>query len=181
MRIICFVFLLLLSCSGDPDTPKAPVSNPPQKVKGRPRVYGSVPPNAPHHLPVVHKFPGKAYKKVVAYELTGNHPNDYSWAVFQEQTGKKVDLNATQVEAFLRLINNRNNYKTEEMACFEPRIGLVFYDTMDNPVACLSLCMNCHNMCSEPLLELGLEHVRKTGFNEKALGRLDALFTSWGF
>ena len=63
---------------------------------------------------------------------------------------------------------------------FDPGIGLVFYDEKDQIVAYLSLCMHCHNMRSEPPLDLGFEIPSKSGFAKMVHGKLFHLFRGWG-
>ena len=142
---------------------------------------GEVVERYPKSLPPVDVFPGIPYDKVVAYELNGRPGYQKAASVFQNRTGKAVELTAVQTDDFLRLINDRQNYGRPENACFDPGIGLVFYDDQSQIAAYLSLCLHCYNLYSIPPLELGLEPVVASGFSAEMVAELQGLFQSWGF
>lgn len=91
-----------------------------------------------------------------------------------------MELTEPQVEEFLSLFNNRKSYGHYEMACFDPRIGLVFYDASDQIVAYLSLCLQCNNVRSEPPLDFDVVVPTNSGFTKKVYRQLFEMFNAWG-
>jgi len=170
------LLFFLLSCSGQPE--KAPVNEittpEPELPEKRIKV------DYPKELAAVTEFPGHPYHKVIAYQLNGRYGHARAASVFKNRTGQKVVLTESQIEEFLSLFNNRKSYGYYEMACFNPRIGLVFYDASDDIVAYLSLCLECNNVRSEPALGFDLERPSNSGFTKKVYRQLLELFNDWG-
>ena len=170
---IC-LFLLMLSCSNQVE--KAPtevvtVESPSEKPRKA---------DYPKGQAAVPEFPGRPYHRVVAFELNGRYGHARAASVFENQTGKQIVLTQPQVEDFLLLLNDRKSYGHYEMACFDPRVGLVFYDESDEVVAYLSLCLACNNVRAEPALDFDLEIPSNSGFTKKVYHRLFELFNAWG-
>ncbi len=98
-------------------------------------------------------FPNTTYTKVVAYhfEDTETGENIVNKAGELNPTVKKEqELNPAQVKNFLTLINNPDTYGGEAMRCFQPRLGLVFYNAHNKAAAHISICFQCNNFSATP-------------------------------
>ena len=171
--LICLLFFIL-SCSGQPEkesTDELPLSEPSEKPMKA---------DYPKKLAAVAEFPGQVYHKVIAYELNGRYGHARAASVFEAQTGRQVVLTEPQLEEFLSLFNDRKSYGYYEMACFNPRIGLVFYNASNEIVAYLSLCLECNNVRSEPMIDFDLERPSNSGFTKKTYRQLLEMFNDWG-
>lgn len=97
--IFAFFFLLLLSCSDQPEPATRQIPSPQKTDSLIARSRKPVLPDYPENLPTVRKFPGRDYHKVVAYQLSGKSYGPHAAAVFKEQTGKKAELTEAQTAA----------------------------------------------------------------------------------
>jgi hypothetical protein len=171
--------LLLFACTERREKlPEAPVSV--TGVELPSAVEQSVADRYPKGLPAVPEFPGQPYYRVIAYELNGRYGDARAATVFHNQTGKQIVLTESQIGEFLSLLNNRKSYGHYEMACFDPHIGLVFYDASEKIVAYLSLCLQCNNVRSEPPLDFDFLVPTNSGFTKKAYRQFFEMFNAWG-
>ena len=96
--LLLLAFFLALSCS-----------NQPEKAPGSAVKTDTLPPKKPlaidypKDLAAVPEFPGRPYRKVIAYELNGRYGNAGAASVFENRMGKQVELTDPQVGEFLSL------------------------------------------------------------------------------
>jgi len=100
-------------------------------------------------------FPHTEYEKVVAYhfeDLNGGHIIDKNGQLNQTVKKEKT-LNETEISSFLEMINDTETYGGTYTRCFRPRLGVVFYDLNDDVTAHISICFECSQQISKPLVK----------------------------
>ncbi len=100
-------------------------------------------------------FPNSAYTKVVAYHFEDNQVREKivtKSGALNSNIKKEQELSPDQIKHFLGLINNPDSYGGMSHRCFEPRLGLVFYDAQDKIVAHISICFQCNNFSATPIV-----------------------------
>lgn len=182
MKVSPFILFIsfFLSCSNHSGQSSTSPSTELQIETSSPTSERLPPIDYPKDQAAVQVFPGIPYQKVIAYELNGRYGHARAASVFENRTKKQVVLTKPQVEEFLSLLNDRKSYGYYEMACFDPRIGLVFYNVSNEIVAYLSLCLQCNNVRSEPALDFDLKIPSNSGFTKKKYRQLLEMFNAWG-
>lgn len=96
------------------------------------------------------------YNQVVAYKYFNT--GERNPRVYKKQLNSLIDvienqhaMNQSEADQFLRLISVRSTYGGMRMACFEPRLGIVFYKD-GKYVDQISICMECNYMESSLLI-----------------------------
>jgi hypothetical protein len=123
-------------------------------------------------------FPKCNFTTVKVFPLDGNPNNGGAKSVLKSKSDG-TELTKSQVDDFLKIINDTNSYDNSSSACFEPSIGLVFYDSTNRACSYLSLCLDCNNIYCSPSLPGRLDH--QDGFSLKTRKKLRRIFTDWGY
>lgn len=123
-------------------------------------------------------FKTKDFAKVEVFELNGRG-NYGAASVFQFRTGNYCEIDLNDANELLKLLNNKKSYGNSIAACFDPRIGLVFYDKLNNPIKYVSICLACNYLKAVPTLEYR-DYVQR-GFSLKTRKQLHKLLQKWGF
>ena len=98
-------------------------------------------------------FPYMSYEKAVVYRMTDYEqesimPGGKLSTHVIEGTGDTLD--ATEIEAFLNIIEDTTTYNDIYFRCFSPRHGVVFYNAANEPVAHFTICIECHEVKITP-------------------------------
>lgn len=127
---------------------------------------------------IVANFPAIEVAYAVVYELAPDHRYGAS-SVFKGRTGPSKSLSIQEVERFNTIIRARDTYGDAPAACFDPRIGLVYYNADSLPVAHISICFDCAQSYPYPSIQGQEEHLR--GLSETGAVQLKYLLAEWGF
>jgi len=129
-------------------------------------------------------FPDTEYSKVIAYhfeDLEGGHIIGENGAL-NSTVKKQKKLSEEEISLFLKTINNKKSYGGIYTRCFKPRLGVVFYDDVDKPVAHVSICFECNQQMSTPLIKAHVEApVGNHGYSEEGFRNLTTLCRKLGF
>lgn len=142
--------------------------------------------NAPKIVPINSvgtPFDTLNYNQIVAYKYFNQgerNPRVYRlynsrWGLLIDVIEKQHAMNQSEADQFLRLISARSTYGGMRMACFEPRLGIVFYKD-GLYVSQISICMEC-NYLEAPFVIPALERQQKisekhyTGDNDYGFSR----------
>lgn len=129
-------------------------------------------------------FPDVEYSKVIAYhfeDLEGGYIIDENGEL-NSTVKKQKELSENEIERFLETMNNKNSYGGIYTRCFKPRLGVVFYDAAAKPVAQVSICFQCNQQMSTPLIKAHLEASAGThGYSEEGFRDLTTLCRKLGF
>jgi hypothetical protein len=130
------------------------------------------------------RFPSLDYDKVVAYHFedpAGEHIILKS-GVLNSTVKKEQELTFTQIKHFLATINHPDTYGGMTNRCFEPRLGIVFYDKTNKPKAHVSICFQCNNFMSSPNVATSKQAPNSSlGFSEQGRRNLIAFCKSLDF
>lgn len=132
------------------------------------------------------------YDKVIAYDYEGSM-EAYVQVVevqgFSPVITKQQFLNQEQVNGLTQLLSAPSSYGETTAACFEPHLGIVFYQS-DTMVLQLNICLDCNRITSTlpipatqtVLVNEGeaLEYARE-GFSESAVSEIVSLFKALDF
>lgn len=153
-------------------TPKKPRS-PYQELKQHRRPFGKD--------EIVNQFPGADFDYAVVYALDPDRRNGAT-SVFKGRTGPSKRLSKTEVAPLNAIINTPETYGDGPAGCFDPRIGLVYYDKDSLPVAHVSICFECSQFKAYPKLKSQEQHEDYLhGLSEKGAVQLKYCFAEWGF
>jgi len=100
-------------------------------------------------------FPNVAYTKAVAYHFDDTQARENivtKAGTLNANIKKEQELNPEQIKHFLGLVNNPDSYGGMSHRCFEPRLGVVFYDAQNKIAAHMSICFQCNNFSSTPVV-----------------------------
>jgi hypothetical protein len=120
-----------------------------------------------------HPFDSIQFNKVIAYEFNRGVKIDYRSIIneksqFAPTISQQVALKPDDVYFITRLLSNKNTYNWIVMACFMPRLGLVFYQ--DNQIVMhISICYECNRL--ESSISISAETTLSNtyvGFNKNA-------------
>lgn len=128
-------------------------------------------------------FPNTSFTKAIAY-----HFEDLNGRSIITDKGelnptvkKAKELNTAEIDLFLKAINDDNTYGGVYTRCFKPRLGVVFYDK-GNPVAHVSICFECSQQHSSPLIQAYANTpVEAHGYSEEGLRKLTGFCRQLGF
>ncbi|MBP6301928.1 MAG: hypothetical protein KBB37_12335 [Bacteroidia bacterium] len=131
------------------------------------------------------------FDSVYAYEF--NIDRVWSQSIVQKGLlqkqiiGKSVKLSAIEVDKFVNLIGDSSTYGGSKFACFEPRMGIVFYKK-GAIAGYVDICFACNFLQSEPKIPLHYLEQSKTlpvtayeGFSEKGKRQLTELCRTISF
>lgn len=132
---------------------------------------------------VVTQFPSVDFEYAVVYETNPSVRNIE--AVFLGRTGKSKFLSKEEANRFNKIINSSKTYGDSPAACFDPRIGLVYYNKDSIPTAHITICFECHQSYAYPKIKGQQMHITETsyraGLSETGAVNLKYLFAEWGF
>ncbi|MNV07275.1 hypothetical protein D3C71_976960 [compost metagenome] len=135
------------------------------------------------------------YNQVVAYKYFNR--GERNPRVYNKRLNSLIDvienqhaMNQSEADQFLRLLSARSTYGGMRMACFEPRLGIVFYKD-GLYVNQISICMEC-NYLEAPFQIPALERQRKIsekhytgdndyGFSKKGRNGINQLLKEFKF
>lgn len=118
------------------------------------------------------------FSKAVIYELT-SYGFYGAESVFKYRTGNYKVLDKNIAHEFLKLISKKESYNNAIAGCFDPRVGLVYYDSNDIPVKYVSICLSCNYLKSNPSIDYSNNEQR--GFTLKTRKKLHELLEKSGF
>lgn len=130
---------------------------------------------------IVANFPAIDVAYAVVYELDPNRRYGAT-SVFKGRTGSSKSLSLQEVERFNTIIRAHDTYGDSPAACFDPRVGLVYYNADSLPIAHISICFDCAQSYPYPKIqgqEEQEDHLR--GLSETGSVRLKYLLAEWGF
>lgn len=88
------------------------------------------------------------FNKVIAYEFDGQI--EHGETVFDKETGSfhetienQVELNSDDVMRLTTILTRDSTYGGEVTACFEPKLGFVFYQDQ-SPNTVIDICLDCN-------------------------------------
>lgn len=123
------------------------------------------------------KFSDLDFSKVIIYELT-SYGFYGAESVFKYRTGNYKVLDKNIAHEFLKLISKKESYNNAIAACFDPRVGLVFYDSNDIPVKYVSICLSCNYLKSNP--SINYSNNEQKGFTIETRKKLHKLLEKSG-
>ena len=120
------------------------------------------------------QFPSCQYHKVVAYHFEDAGNSIISKTGELNPTVKKEQvLNPEQIKQILALLNNTDTYGGMSNRCFEPRLGVVFYDAQQKVNAHISICFQCNNFMATPQVALAANFPNQSAaFSEEGRRKL---------
>lgn len=112
------------------------------------------------------RFEDSDFDCVVAYHYDGSGGKE----IVDEVSGRTRTnyishdtLSAAETESLLGMLNDASYYGGGVAACFEPHLGIVFYQK-GQPAAYLSVCLDCNYLISKPEIAIA-----STGFSKKGI------------
>jgi hypothetical protein len=140
-----------------------------------------------HFNPKIHftkKLRRMKYKYVIAYTFNTSKYAAERDIISDGQFDRSAKLPGSimtkeQIDTFLSTINDENTYGGAVYACFQPRMGVVFYDKDSTVVGEVSICFECNQLSSSfdiPAEDKFLKkHISVYGFSKTGIARLEAL------
>ena len=129
-------------------------------------------------------FPNTEYSKVIAYhfeDIEGGYIIGKKGAL-NPTVKKQKELSEGEIEFFLTNINNKDTYGGISTRCFRPRLGVVFYDNADKPVAHISICFECNQQVAIPQIKASSEApMNNYGYSEEGFRNLTTFCRKLGF
>jgi hypothetical protein len=130
-------------------------------------------------------FPNVNYAKVVAYDYEGiQGGNIYEKGKLYHSIKKEQVLSAEQISNLLDVLNDEGTYGGDVSRCFNPRLGIVFYDAEGKALAQVSICFECNQHQASPSI-LAQDNTRKvtkmTGYSAEGRTKLVDLCKSLSF
>lgn len=133
---------------------------------------------------VAYKYYNRGDRNPRVYRLSG------TWGSLIDVIEDQHALNQSEADRFLRLLSARSTYGGMRMACFEPRLGIVFYHD-GKYISQISICMEC-NYLEAPFQIPALERQRKIskkhytgdndyGFSKKGRDGINQLLEEFKF
>ncbi|MCH2045226.1 MAG: hypothetical protein MK212_14010 [Saprospiraceae bacterium] len=134
---------------------------------------------------VVDQFPSVDFEYATIYELNPSF-REGAKSVFLGRTGKFKLLSLKEAKQVNKIISSSKSYGGSPAACFDPRIGLVYYNKDSIPVAHISICFDCYQSYAYPRIkgqEMHRNHgeMNGHGLSETGAVQLKYLFAEWGF
>lgn len=212
-KLMLFVFLAVLSCTQkpkkEPDMPSGlfgkvtkPVSPEGKQHKGNEK-YTYIDTDAPFETVAVTPnkkagapFNTMDYDNVILYDFEGSYVESRG-----EDNGiirkdgslhpavlKRVALTQQQVDYLTEFLTDKDTYGSDGAACFEPRMGLVFYKGK-KVVMYISICLSCNVMDASidiPARKLktvkeGGDEIPLNNFSEEATQKMEQICSVLGF
>ena len=120
-------------------------------------------------------FAGIPYDSAVAYSYDGEGGREIvDEGVLSGPVSKKALLSRKQANAITDLLFDESTYGGPLAACFDPHLGLVFYDE-GKPASYVSICLACNYLVSSvPIRE-------EAGFSEKGAKAIAEFEKGLGF
>jgi hypothetical protein len=120
---------------------------------------------SPIYLVGADRFPYQSFAKVIAYGLKGEPQPVMQGKRLTDNVDlqQKVLLTRSQTEDLLATIHDTSSFQSIHSGCFNPGIGFVFYDSLDAPVAHITICLACGNLNAQPVLPPGSEALSTAG------------------
>ncbi|MFK7797710.1 MAG: hypothetical protein AB8E82_09660 [Aureispira sp.] len=101
-------------------------------------------------------------------------------AVFFKRTTFGTTIPESDFLELLALLKKPTSYDNATAACFDPKFGLVAYDTEGIPIEFLSICLDCNNIRTYPgKLDVQYHTAQLNGFSKQARQQLRQLFLRW--
>lgn len=109
----------------------------------------------PDSLPIA-RFADLEVAEAIAYGITKISTGN----VFRDRDRSQFyTLRQAEIDSLLPLLLDSNNYvSARNYACFDPNMGVVFYDEAKRIQAYLQVCLSCNNMQINPGLHPGQDH-----------------------
>jgi hypothetical protein len=132
--------------------------------------------------PETRKFPSKDFSYAIVYELRG-FPNEQEVnSVFYQRTGKSTKLSKFELEEFITIVNDKANYGGKASACHKPKVGLVLYNEVDQPIDYATVCFTCNNIGFSSIPQFLAERTANSlGFSPLGREKIEKLFYEWGY
>lgn len=130
------------------------------------------------------KFKRMHYKYVIAYTFNIPEYGEESSIVDHGHFNPSAKLPGTvmtkdQIDKFLSTINDTSTYGGAVYACFEPRMGVIFYDKDSTVVGEVSICFQCNQLSSSFNIPAEDKFFKKQmsvyGFSDIGRAKLEAL------
>ncbi len=156
--IICTIIILIcFSCNDDKYLSQKTLNNYAKKAQ-------LIQPNTSSDSP----FDTLEYNKVIAYDFEGNyepHPSvikNSRWRRYAPVILRQKSLNQEQVNFLTNFLTNNKTYGGSTAACFDPHLGIVFYQ--NNDIQCVvNICLDCNYL--ESSIDIPAFHYHKINPN----------------
>ncbi len=138
-------------------------------------------------------FDSLQFDKAMAYDYNGAKGEQALYIVEEGRLAPTIvaqqPLDGHDVEALVGLLYNKRAYGDAPAFCFEPHLGIVFYQS-DSIVAHLSICISCKRLTGSPAVPAHLfPQVRlpdgtsypADGLNDRTLQQLRKWLRQWQF
>lgn len=121
------------------------------------------------------------YNKVIAYDFDGREEaymspingnwSDSEWISFSKVILKQKSLTETQIATVEDFLFDNSTYGNIFAACFEPHLGVVFYE--DFKVKCvINICLDCNSLSSSTVISATSYNVNEAGVELKGFSKL---------
>jgi hypothetical protein len=92
------------------------------------------------------------FNKVIAYEFDGRMEHgetvfDIERGWFHETIESQLELSSEDIMTLTTILTNDATYGESIMACFEPKLGFIFYQDQ-KPNAVIDICLDCNYLKS---------------------------------
>jgi len=101
-------------------------------------------------------------------------------APFRNRISEGIEISENDFLDLISLLKDEKSFGNSTAACFDPKFGLVAYDTEMVPTEFLGICMSCNNFRTYPgSIKLpGVPGYRR-GFSDAARNELREIFAKW--
>lgn len=95
-------------------------------------------------------FDTLSYDKVVAYDYDGQGGRSIvmdNQLMYRKKIFMEKELNENQIKKLHRIVNNKKTYGGTKAGCFDPHLGIVYYN-QKKIVGHISICLSCNFLSS---------------------------------
>lgn len=125
------------------------------------------------------KFSKSEFKKIIAYRLECN--GECELAAFNKRISEGIEAPKARFLDFIKILENPNSYGAGQAACFDPKLGIVLYDSVNIPTEFMTICMDCNIIQTEPgKIDIDLGKQIGHGLSKEARKQSRKIFKSWG-
>jgi hypothetical protein len=129
-------------------------------------------------------FDKLVFNKVIAYDFSGSEEpypsvfdkNGYFIPIIEKQKA----LSKTQAENVIRFLTDKKTYGGGEAACFQPHLGIVFYNGK-KPVFTVDICLDCNYLLSTEVIPSEEANGNARGFSNSGKRKIKELGKELGF
>jgi hypothetical protein len=124
------------------------------------------------------EFPYSDGDKYKVYELDCS--GECLYAEFRKRKSTGIEVPKDEFLALVTLLKDPKSYDNGTAACFDPKFGLVVYDSHGVPTEFLSICLDCNSCRTYPgEFDINYEHEFVHGFSNSTRDRLREMFFGW--